>query len=140
MTTVTFFGHWNSPTGIRQLLQDTIIDLIENHNALLFYVGNHGAFDRLVLNILKCIKLDYPEIQYAVVLPYCPFKRKHDDDTFYEQYTIFPEELEEVPPKFAILARNRWMINQSDYVITYVTRLSGGAANAKEFAEKKAKK
>ena len=36
----------------------------------------------------------------------------------------------------AITYRNRWMVDKSDYVITCVNRNFGGAAKAKEYAEK----
>lgn len=42
-----------------------------------------------------------------------------------------------VPRRFAIDKRNRWMIDHSDFVITYVSRSFGGAAKFKEIAEKK---
>ena len=53
--------------------------------------------------------------------------------------TILPEGIENVPKRFAISWRNKWMINQSDYVVTYVTRTVGGAAQFKHFAEQKNK-
>lgn len=53
--------------------------------------------------------------------------------------TIYPEILEKTPPKFAIPKRNRWMIEQSDFVVTYVTCDIGGAANFKRIAEKQNK-
>ena len=54
--------------------------------------------------------------------------------------TILPDGLEDVPPKYAILKRNKWMLNNADYVVTYVTRIYGGAADFKRLAEKKDKK
>ena len=45
---------------------------------------------------------------------------------------------ENVPPRFAIDHRNRWMINQSEFVVTYV-RSPGGAAKFKALAERKGK-
>ena len=35
--------------------------------------------------------------------------------------------------------RNAWMINESDFVVTYVRYSTGGAAHFKELAEKKGK-
>jgi hypothetical protein len=54
--------------------------------------------------------------------------------------TVFPEGLEKIPPRFAISKRNRWMIEHSDYVVTYVRHSFGGAAQFKALAEKKGKK
>ena len=45
-----------------------------------------------------------------------------------------------VPKRFAIIFRNKWMIKQSDYVITYVTeQLASGTAKFKELAERQGK-
>lgn len=46
----------------------------------------------------------------------------------------------DTPPKFAISKRNRWMIEHSDIVVTYVKYHFGGAAQWKVLAEKKGKK
>ncbi len=46
--TVTFFGHRDTPKETESTLQLTLIDLIENKNATMFYVGNHGNFDAMV--------------------------------------------------------------------------------------------
>ena len=40
---------------------------------------------------------------------------------------------------FAISWRNKWMLKQSDYVVTYITHSWGGAAQFAELAEKQKK-
>ncbi|MEE1280074.1 MAG: hypothetical protein UHH95_04500 [Oscillospiraceae bacterium] len=42
--------------------------------------------------------------------------------------TIYPDGLEGVPPNYAISRRNMWMIDNADYVVTYVKYIVGGAA------------
>ncbi len=127
----TFFGHRDTPNEIEPLLRAALIDLIENEQVSLFYVGNQGNFDWMVRKILRELKERYP-IDYAVVLAYLP--EKPDP---YEDYsdTVYP--LEGVPPRFAIDRRNYWMLEQADYVITYVRVGWGGAAKFKEIAEKR---
>lgn len=51
--------------------------------------------------------------------------------------TIIPDGLEETPPKYGVIKRNRWMIEQADTVITYVKHTTGGAARFREIARKK---
>lgn len=131
-----FFGHKDTPQAVEASLLDVLTDLIENHQVHLFYVGNHGAFDAIVRRVLKKLKEHYPFMDYAVVLAYLPVERKMED---YSD-TVFPEGLEKTPPRFAISKRNRWMIEHSDYVVTYVRRSFGGAAQSKALAEKKGKK
>lgn len=131
----TFFGHKDTPKEIEPTLRSTLIDLIENKNVNVFYVGNNGNFDTMVRRQLEDLSQTYP-IAYSVVLAYLPTeKNKYDDLT----HTIYPEGLEIVPKRFAISWRNKWMIQQSDIVVTYVTRNFGGAAQFKELAEKLSK-
>ena len=102
----------------------------------MFYVGNQGNFDRLVRSILKEVTTAYPEVGYAVVLAYMPSAKKRADDF---SDTLLPDGIEKVPNRFAIPWRNKWMIEHADYVVTYVTRLFGGAAQFSAFAKSKGK-
>ena len=54
--------------------------------------------------------------------------------------TLYPEGLEAVHPRFAISWRNKWMIQESDVVVTYITHSRGGAAQFAELAERKKKR
>ena len=139
MAICTFFGHKTTPQEIEPYLQATLFDLIKNKNVTSFYVGNHGNFDYLVRKNLKSLKLKYPQIEYAVVLAYMPSKKSERDFMDYSD-TIYPCGLECTPPKYAIIKRNKWMLDKADYVITYVTTTNvGGAAQFKSLAEKKGK-
>ena len=138
MTTCTFFGHRDTPETVEPLLRTTLLDLINNIHVTLFYVGNNGNFDRMVKNTLKLLKLAYPQIQYAVILAYKP-RENNPWDLANRSPTIFPDALENTPPKAAIPRRNQWMLDRSDYVITYITRTWGNAAQFKKLAEKKGK-
>lgn len=126
----TFFGHKDTPKEKELVLKRTLIELIENENADTFFVGNNGNFDALVRKTLLELKGIY-DIKLFVVLAYFP-KNEYD----YQEYTIIPEGIENVPPKFAINYRNKWMISKSDYVITAVTQPFGGAANFKDYSIK----
>ena len=125
MSTCTFFGHRDCPDIIRLKLRETLIDLIENHNVNMFYVGNQGRFDAIVRDVLRNIQREYPQINYAVVLAYMPGKQTEYDD--YSD-TMLPEGIESIHPRYAISWRNNWMLKQSDYVVTYITHSWGGAA------------
>ena len=133
--TVTFFGHKDTPKEIEPTLRTTLVDLIENHGATEFYVGNNGNFDTMVRRQLENLSQTYP-ITYNVVLAYLPTKKSEYDDY---TNTIYPEGIETVPKRFAISYRNKWMVEQSDIVVTYVTHTYGGAAQFKELAERQGK-
>ena len=127
--TVTFFGHRDTPKEIESALRLTLIDLIENKNATVFYVGNHGNFDAMVRRQLEDLSKTYP-IKYYVVLAYMPGKNNTPDE-----HSILPDGIETVPRRFAINYRNKWMLNKSDIVVTYVTRNFGGAAQFEKAAK-----
>lgn len=138
MSICTFFGHRDAPKKTEPALRVALLDLIENKNVDLFYVGNHGGFDRMVRKCLTELKTKYPHIKYYVVLAYIPLKKENlmlEDG----EETLYPAGLERTPPKYAIIKRNYWMIEKSDYVVTYVDHITGGAAHFKEVAEKKGK-
>ena len=133
--TVTFFGHKDTPKEIEPTLRMTLVDLIENHNATEFFVGNNGNFDTMVRRQLEELSQTYP-ITYSVVLAYLPTKKNEYDDY---TNTILPEGIETAPKRFAISYRNKWMVEQADIVLTYVTHSFGGAAQFKEMAERQGK-
>ena len=131
----TFFGHRYVAESIQPVLRSTLIDLIENKNTTLFYVGNHGGFDAMVYRVLRELAAIYP-ISYYVVLAYMPQKRNPWDTTDYS-VTLLPEGVETVPRQFAIIYRNKWMLRQADYVVTYVTsHIGSGAAKFKTMGMK----
>ena len=135
MSACTFFGHHDCPADVRPKLYEIVIDLIENHSVDTFYVGNNGAFDRLVRSVLRELTQKYARINYAVVLERMPENRNEEDCSD----TMLPEGMENVLPRFAISWRNRWMLRQSDYVVTYVTHSWGGAAKFAALAERQKK-
>ena len=136
MPVCTFFGHRDCSENVKLSLYSTIENMLVSNNVHIFYVGNHGNFDRLVLSVLKELKNKYQNIEYYVVLAYLP-PESHGLENY---ETIFPEGIENVPKRFAIDFRNRWMIKRSDYVVTCINRNFGGAAKARDFAEKQGKK
>ena len=131
--TCCFFGHREVEDDIESILKETIVQLI-NEGVKNFYVGNHGAFDKMVYRVLKKICEENPTVKFAVVLAYLSTKGNNYSNS------IYPEGLEKVPMRFAISHRNKWMIDKSDYVIVYVKRNVGGAVQFYEMAKRKGKK
>ena len=121
MYACTFFGHSNSPQNLRVAIKEKITELIEQHSVELFYVGNHGQFDSMALSSLKELADTYPHIKYYVVLAYFPKEK------ISEENTLLPEGIELCHPRFAIEFRNKWMLERSDFVISYITHSWGGA-------------
>lgn len=126
--TCTFFGHRDAPDGIKTSLRNTLIELIESRSVDKFYVGNEGAFDRMVQCELRLMKKEYPFIDYEIVLAYMPQGNEGLENT------VFPENAAVCPRRFAIDRRNRWMIDRSDFAVVYAVRSIGGASKFAKIA------
>lgn len=125
-----FFGHRDIEENIEPLLIKTIEQLIEL-GVTDFYVGNQGRFDNIVYRAFE--KIENKDVRLSVVLAYLP-----KADNIYKN-TIYPEGLENAPLRFAIFYRNKWMIENSDYVVAYIKRNFGGASKFYEMAKRKGK-
>ena len=131
--TCCFFGHRDIPNNIRSELISIIKKLIQEDGVINFLVGNQGGFDSLVLSTLKEISYQNPEISYNVVLAYLPDNKSIPIDA----PTLYPEGIENVPKRFCISWRNNWLIEHSQYVICYISHITGGAAQFVNKAERK---
>ena len=138
MKACTFFGHRECPENIKVNLRETLVKLIENERVKIFYVGNQGRYDSIVRSTLRDLKKKYPNIEYSVVLAYMPGEHEVYEPEYYCE-TMLPEGIENVPKRFAISWRNKWMLKQSDYVVAFVTHDWGGAAQFINLAEKQGK-
>ncbi len=139
----SLFGHreiWGED-DFDEKLECAIIDAIENLGVEEFWVGGYGKFDFFASIILRKIKKIYPHIRVILVLAYLE-KQFDDVDKKFNQQTydeiIYPP-LESVPKRYAIVARNKWMVDESDHIIFYVNCSYGGAFNMLEYAFKKKK-
>ena len=133
--TVTFCGH--STVYPLDLVQRWLHEVIEGlivRGARKFYLGGYGTFDQMAAAAVWEQKRTHPEITSVLVLPYLGRKVSA---TEYD-YTTYPP-LENVPRRFAISRRNRWMVDNSDILVAFVTHDWGGAATTLKYAERKKK-
>ncbi len=134
----SFFGHKDTPPSVFMTIKEVTEQLIVLKKADCFMVGNQGAFDNMVLKALRELKTEYPHIRYNVVLAYMPF-HNHENESIKFTETLLPEGIETVPKRFAISWRNRWMVQQSQIIICYVTHSWGGAAQFVDYAHRQRK-
>ena len=130
---ITFCGHsklYNSDI-IKDRLTRELRSLSEQGTHT-FYLGGYGDFDLLAAKVLHKLKPEYPELESILILPY---PDRQVDVSLYDG-TIYPP-LENVPKRYAISHRNRWMVDQADMVIAYVDHDWGGAAKSLAMAQKK---
>ena len=133
-----FFGHKNAGTEIRPVLSAEIERHITEKATDTFYVGGYGQFDSMAAGILHEMKTRHPHISVYHVLAYLP-TGANTESREKQHPTLYPEGLEVVPQKFAIVHRNRWLIRESDYIIAYVTASWGGAYKALKYARQQGK-
>ena len=141
---VTFCGHSDvSQRGnVRQWLYEAVEGLITQETADTFLLGGYGGFDRMASFVVWELKKKYPHVKSILVLPYLQ-KRINVNSAYYESMfdlVLIPSILEGVHYKHAIVLRNRWMVEQADYVIAMVERKEGGAYATLQYAKKKKKK
>lgn len=80
------------------------------------------------------MKKRYSHIRVILVLAYLDKSFDEVDKKFNKQTydeIIYPP-LESVPKRYAIVARNKWMVDRSDYIIFYVNCSFGGAVKMLE--------
>ena len=134
--TVCFIGHREIP-DIRETeekLQKVIEDLIRQKEYVEFYVGRNGDFDISVASAVKRAqnKCGHENSSLILVLPY-----KNKDIEYFKYYydeVILPVS-SDTHFKAAIKKRNEWMADNSDMLIAYVSKESGGAYEMLKYAE-----
>ncbi|MBQ6234312.1 MAG: hypothetical protein IJK54_00175, partial [Clostridia bacterium] len=119
---VTFCGHRDvfDPEAVGAWLNEAVEGLIRE-GADRFYLGGYGQFDALAAAVVRQQKERYPQIRSVLMLPY--LDRSFDASAYDE--TVYPP-LENVPKRYAISRRNKYMIDRSDVVIAFVTHSFGG--------------
>ena len=135
MSVCTFFGHRECYGLDEAVLRSAIEDLI-HQGVDTFMVGHQGQFDRMVRRCLRSLRIQYPHIQYSVVLAYLPSDRGEPEDL---SDTMYPEGIETVHPKFAIDWRNRYLVDTADIALCYVNRTWGGAYKFARMAKRRGK-
>lgn len=130
---VTFCGHRQiyDRDEVEPWLSQCIQALIDE-GADCFFLGNYGAFDRLVAWTLQSFKKKYPHIRILLALAY----RTQEYDAHLYDEVIFPI-FDNKPRKHNIIRCNQWMVRQSDAIIAYVLYGWGGAAKTLEYAQTK---
>jgi len=132
-----FIGHSNAPEGIAPKLAEEVERHIVEYGVTTFLVGNYGQFDRMSAAAVKKAKRQHPEIKLFLMLPYLPGQGRSLPDMEGYDGTIYPEGMENVPPKLAIPRLNRIMVQKANCAIAYVTHSWGGAAKTLEQAQKR---
>ena len=96
--------------------------------------GCLGNFDWMCARLTYELKQKYPNIRCDLIIPYLTFRVLEPK---YFDSIVYPEGFEKYHFKAAIVARNRYLVDQSAYALCYVTHNWGGAATTYAYACRK---
>lgn len=117
--TCFFIGSRYATAAVQKPLGEAIERHILEYGVTEFVVGHYGNFDSEVMGALRKAKKRHPEVTLLLLIPYHPHDRpiylpKDFDSTYY------PEGMERVPKRLAIIRANRYMVDHSDYLIAHI--------------------
>lgn len=135
---ITFFGHSDfcaSPALEKALL--SVLETYVGDARADLYLGGYGHFDAFCLRVGRRYQQTHPAVTLVFVTPYLQDPHLPEKAEAYD--TVLYPPLESVPPKYTISRRNKYMAEQADLVIAFVTRSRGGAYQAYDYAKRKGK-
>ena len=131
-----FIGHREASDELLPALKRIIEHHIVEHGVTEFIVGGYGGFDRLATVALIAAKKMYPEITLLRLTPYHPAERPvvlpESFDGIY-----YPERMERVPRRLAIIKANQSTIDSVDYLIAYVQHPGSNAYELVRYATRR---
>lgn len=101
-------------------------------------MGRYGHFDYLAAQAVLRAKEQHPDVRLVYLRPYHPAELPIDLPKGFDG-SFYPLGMETVPKPLAIVRANRYMIENSDYLIAYAWR-PGNARELVEFAQAKERK
>lgn len=134
-----FIGHRDATSAILPGLRQAVETHISKYGVTEFIVGNHGMFDHLAASAVIAAKKDHPNIMLSLLSPYHPAEstlKKPDgfDEIFY------PDGMENVPHRYAIVKANRYAIRYVDYLIAFICHTASNSQKVVEYAQSREKR
>ena len=136
MKTCFFIGHRETDERILPTLIQEVEQHITEYGVTAFLVRHYGGLDRLAAHAVKEAKQRHPEVTLTLLLPYHPVERPIPTPEGFDR-TLYPEGMETVPKRLAIVRANHWMLCHSDYLIAYVSHPSAGSREVLEEARRR---
>ena len=139
---ITFCGHadFKASEEYERKILNFLCKNVGNSPAQI-YLGEYGNFDKFAYRCCKRYKETHPNILLIFVTPYITveYQKNHIEPLrkIYDEI-IYPE-IENRPLRFAIIYRNKWMIDKADYVICGIAHNWGGAYKTYQYAIRKKK-
>lgn len=137
--TCFFIGHRDAPESLLPLLTAEVERHITEYGAGDFVVGGYGNFDSMAARAVIAAKKRHPEITLYRLLPYHPAERPVPDLPGFDG-AFYPEGMERVPKRAAIVRANRYMVDHSAHLIAWAWRPASGARDLMEYALRREKR
>lgn len=148
MKVCCFTGHRNLPVDAREQILSALSEKIEeliNQGVAVFINGGALGFDTLSALAVLGLKNKYPNIKLKI---YAPHKEQsarwsYDNKRIYDYILSRADEVKILAPfntSDCMHARNRRMVDDSDCVIAYVKKTSGGSYYTAAYAMEQNKK
>lgn len=142
---ISFAGHSliSSSNKVKEMVKEQIRNNIVDCPSVTCYLGGYGDFDRICALACRELKQEYMSFEVVYIAPYINLseqaKIKEMQNCGLCDTSIYPP-IENVPPRFAILKRNEWMMSKADLIIAYVNCSYGGAYKSLQVAKRRKKK
>ncbi|MBE6589277.1 MAG: hypothetical protein E7643_03785 [Ruminococcaceae bacterium] len=139
---ISFCGH--SKFHKTEEYEKKILSFLEEkvgNNSADMYLGGYGDFDEFAYQCCKKYQEKHPLVSLVFVTPYLSveYQRNHLEHQKERYDSILYPELESKPPRFAIIYRNRYMVDHADFVVAFVAHNWGGAYTTYKYAKRKNK-
>ncbi len=116
MKTCTFFGRADATTAVLPPLREAVDHLIVKEGVTQFYYTIQGLFEIAVERVLNEMQKKHPHIIFRRILA-APLAKNSWVDP---KTTILPEEIKAGQVEDRYRYCNEWMLERSQYVITYL--------------------
>ena len=113
------FGHRDAPDTLAPLLDAALDRHCDRYGIQVFVVGSRGRFDSMAAAALKRLKARRPQVCLLLLAAYHPAQRPPAVPDGFDD-TLYPEGMEIVPPRLAIVHANRAVLRTAHSVICYV--------------------
>lgn len=133
----SLIGHHDAPESIYPALQREIEHHITELGVTEFIVGHYGNFDRMAARALVNAKQIHPEISLWLLLPYHPAEKKVEVPEGFDG-SFYPEGMEKVPRRVAIVKANQYAVDHANYLIVYVACLASNTSKLLNYASSRA--
>lgn len=145
--TVSLFGHRfiDEYNTVESKLYELLRIVMQNSSREIeFLIGRNGDFDLMAASVIRKLKKETGNDNafLTLILPYETAELRNNTESFESYYDSIEicEASADCNFKYAIVARNRDMIDRSDMVVVYVKNETGGAFQALKYAEKNQKR